>query len=132
MQESDAELHPPSYNCCQYRFCFIASSPKSTLKDNYRLVMASLLSFICTCVYHIRAGVLPWLLVHIVSYAVVVLLLSYTGQDNISVCNFTVDQYCYSVRAYAQQGYEFGHVGLCTYMYVRICIYICRQKKQAV
>ena len=69
----------------------IASSPKSTLKDNYRLVMASLLSFICTCVYHIRAGVLPWLLVHIVSYAVVVLLLSYTGQDNISVCNFTVD-----------------------------------------
>ena len=29
---------------------------------------------------------------------------------------------------YAQQGYAFGCVGLCTY--VRICIYICRQKNR--
>ena len=36
--------------------------------------MTSLLSYICTCIYHIRAGVLPWLLVHIVCYTVVLLL----------------------------------------------------------
>ena len=44
------------------------------------------------------------------------------------VINIMFSCWVITLCTYAQQGYAFGCVGLCTY--VRICIYICRQKNR--